>query len=164
EMVRQARLIASWGSNVYVKIPVTDTQGVSTTGVVRELAASGVHQNVTALMTVAQVEATSAALADGPPAIISVFAGRIADTGRDPIPIMREALAAMAPYPQLELLWASPREVLNVRQADDIGVHIITVTPDLLKKLDLFGRDLADFSLDTVRMFHRDAAAAGYML
>jgi transaldolase len=164
EMVRQARLIASWGSNVYVKIPVTDTRGVSTAGVVRELAASGVHLNVTALMTVGQVEVASAALAEGPEAIISVFAGRIADTGRDPIPIMRAALAAMAPYPALELLWASPREILNVRQADDIGVHIITVTSDVLKKLDLFGRDLEEFSLETVRMFHRDATAAGYLL
>jgi transaldolase len=164
EMIRQARLIASWGSNVYVKVPVTDTRGASTTAVVRELAASGVHLNVTALMTVRQVEAASAALADGPPAIISVFAGRIADTGRDPVPLMRAALRAMAPYPRLELLWASPREVLNVRQADDLGVHIITVTADLLKKLGLFGRDLEDFSLETVRMFHRDAATAGYLL
>jgi transaldolase len=164
EMIRQARLIASWGPNVYVKIPVTDTRGASTAGVVRELAASGVHLNVTALMTVPQVEAASAALADGLPAIISVFAGRIADTGRDPIPLMRAALQAMAPYPGLELLWASPREILNVRQADDIGVHIITVTSDLLKKLGLFGRDLEAFSLETVRMFHRDAATAGYLL
>jgi transaldolase len=164
QMIRQARLIASWGSNVYVKIPVTDTQGAGTAAVVQELAASGVHLNVTALMTVGQVEVASAALADGPPAIVSVFAGRIADTGRDPLPLMRAALAAMAPYPQLKLLWASPREILNVRQADDIGVHIITVTTDLLKKLDLFGRDLEDFSLETVRMFHHDAVAAGYLL
>jgi transaldolase len=164
EMIRQARLIASWGSNVYVKIPVTDTEGASTAAVVRELAASGVHLNVTALMTVAQVEAASAALAGGPPAIISMFAGRIADTGRDPVPLMRAALQAMTPYPGLELLWASPREILNVRQADEIGVHIITVTADLLKKLGLFGRDLERFSLETVRMFHRDAAAAGYLL
>jgi transaldolase len=164
EMIRQARLIASWGSNVYVKIPVTDTRGTSTVPVVRELAAAGVQLNVTALLTIPQVEAASAALADGPPAIISVFAGRIADTGRDPIPIMRAALQAMTPYPRLELLWASPREVLNVRQADDIGVHIITVTSDLLKKLALLGRDLEEFSLETVRMFHSDAAAAGYLL
>lgn len=164
EMIRQARLIASWGSNVYVKIPVTDTRGTSTAPVVWELAAAGVHLNVTALLTIPQVEAASAALADGPPAIISVFAGRIADTGRDPIPIMRAALQAMTPYPQLELLWASPREILNVRQADDIGVHIITVTSDLLKKLGSLGRDLEEFSLETVRMFHSDAAAAGYLL
>jgi transaldolase len=164
EMVRQARLIASWGRNVYVKIPITDTRGASTTAVVRELAASGVHLNVTALMTVPQVEIASAALAAGPPAIVSVFAGRIADTGRDPIPLMRAALRAMAPYHGLQLLWASPREVLNVRQADDIGVHIITLTPALLQKLGLFGKDLAAFSLETVRMFHHDAAAAGYLL
>jgi transaldolase len=164
EMIRQARLIASWGSNVYVKIPVTDTKGTSTAAVVRELAASGVRLNVTALMTVPQVEAASAALADGPAAIISVFAGRIADTGRDPIPLMRDALQAMATYPRLELLWASPREILNVRQADEIGVHIITVTSDLLKKLGLFDKDLKEFSLETVRMFHRDAATAGYLL
>jgi transaldolase len=164
EMLRQARLIASWGSNVYVKVPVIDTRGASTAGVLRELAASGVHLNVTALMTVPQVEVVSTVLAGGPPAIISVFAGRIADTGRDPIPMMKAALERIAPYPELQLLWASPREVLNVRQADDIGVHIITVTPDLLKKLATFSRDLETFSLETVRMFHTDATAAGYLL
>jgi transaldolase len=164
EMLRQARLIASWGSNVYVKVPVTDTRGASTTALLRELAASGVHLNVTALMTVPQVELVSAALADGPPAIISMFAGRIADTGRDPIPLMKAALERIAPYPDLELLWASPREILNVRQADDIGVDIITVTADLLKKLATFGRDLETFSLETVRMFHTDATTAGYLL
>jgi transaldolase len=164
EMLRQARIIASWADNIYVKIPVTDTSGASTSAVVRELAHSGVHLNVTALMTVPQVELMAAALGAGPAAIISVFAGRIADTGRDPIPLMREALTAMARYPQLELLWASPREILNVRQADDIGVHIITVTPDLLKKLSLFGHDLDTFSLETVRMFHGDAVTAGFLL
>jgi transaldolase len=164
EMLRQARLIASWGRNVYVKIPVTDTRGASTAAVVRELAASGVHLNVTALMTVPQVETVSQALSGGPAAIVSVFAGRIADTGRDPVPVMTAALAAMAPYPELELLWASPREILNVRQADDIGVHIITVTADLLKKLSKFGHDLDTYSLETVRMFHDDAATAGYLL
>jgi transaldolase len=164
EMLRQARIIASWADNVYVKIPVTNTRGTSTAAVVRELAESGVHVNVTALMTVPQVEVMAAALEGGPAAIISVFAGRIADTGRDPVPLMREALAVMARYPQLELLWASPREILNVRQADDAGVHIITVTPELLKKLSLFGHDLAAFSLETVRMFHDDAATAGFLL
>ncbi len=164
EMRRQARRIASWGRNVYVKVPVTDTKGASTAAVVRELAESGVHLNVTALMTVGQVEVVTAALAAGPAAIISVFAGRIADTGRDPIPIMQAALAVMAPHRQLELLWASPREILNVRQADEIGVHIITVTPDLLRKLALFGRDLDEYSLETVRMFYNDAATAGYLL
>lgn len=164
EMVRQARLIASWGSNVYVKIPVTDTCGKSTAAVVRELAGSGVHLNVTALMTLAQVEAVTSTLAGGPRAVISVFAGRVADTGTDPVPLMRAALEAMAPYSELELLWASPREILNVRQADDLGVHIITVTHDLLKKLPLLGRDLDAFSLETVRMFHNDAMTAGYLL
>jgi len=164
EMVRQARLIASWGSNVYVKIPVTDTCGKSTAAVVRELAGSGVHLNVTALMTLAQVEAVTSTLAGGPRAVISVFAGRVADTGTDPVPLMRAALEAMAPYSELELLWASPREILNVRQADDLGVHIITVTHDLLEKLPLLGRDLDAFSLETVRMFHNDAVTAGYLL
>jgi transaldolase len=164
EMVRQGRLIASWGRNVYVKIPVTDTCGQSTAAVVRELAGSGVHLNVTALMTLAQVEAVTSTLAGGPRAVISVFAGRVADTGTDPVPLMRAALEAMAPYPELELLWASPREILNVRQADDLGVHIITVTHDLLKKLPLLGRDLDAFSLETVRMFHNDAMTAGYLL
>lgn len=164
EMVRQARLIASWGSNVYVKIPVTDTRGTSTAAVVRELTDSGVQVNVTALMTLNQVEAVTSVLAGGPRAIISVFAGRVADTGRDPLPLMRAALETMAPYPELELLWASPREILNVRQADDLGVHIITVTHDLLQKLALLGRDLEVFSLETVRMFHNDAVTAGYLL
>jgi transaldolase len=164
EMLRQARIIASWADNIYVKIPVTDTRGTSTAAVVRELSRSGVQLNVTALMTLPQVEVTAAALEGGPSSIISVFAGRVADTGRDPIPLMQAALAAMAPHPHLELLWASPREILNVRQADDIGVHIITVTPDLLKKLSLFGHDLDTFSLETVRMFHDDAATAGFLL
>ncbi len=164
EMLRQARLIASWGSNVYVKIPVTDTRGKSTAAVVRELTDSGAHVNVTALMTLTQVEAVTSMLAGGPRAIISVFAGRVADTGRDPIPLMRVALETMAPHPELELLWASPREILNVRQADDLGVHIITVTHDLLEKLPLLGRDLEAFSLETVRMFHDDAVTAGYLL
>jgi transaldolase len=164
EMLRQARLIASWGSNVYVKIPVTDTRGTSTAAVVRELSDSGVQLNVTALMTMTQVEVVTAAVAGGPGAVISVFAGRVADTGRDPVPLMRAALETMSPYPELELLWASPREILNVRQADEIGVHIITVTHDLLRKLGLLGKDLDDFSLETVRMFHNDAATAGFFL
>jgi transaldolase len=164
EMLRQAQLIASWGGNVYVKIPVTDTHGNSTAAVVRELSHSGVHVNVTALMTMRQVETVTKAAAGGAAAVVSVFAGRVADTGRDPIPLMRAALQAMAPYPELELLWASPREILNVWQADDLGVHIITVTHDLLQKLTQFDRDLDDFSLETVRMFHNDAATAGFLL
>jgi transaldolase len=164
EMLRQARLIASWGSNVYVKIPVTDTRGQSTAAVMRELTNSGVQVNVTALMTLSQVEAVTSTLAGGSRAVVSVFAGRVADMGRDPLPLMRAALETIAPYPELELLWASPREILNVRQADDLGVHIITVTHDLLKKLALLGRDLDAFSLETVRMFRDDAATAGYLL
>jgi transaldolase len=164
EMVRQARLISSWGSNVYVKIPVTNTKSVSSETVIRELSADGVHLNVTALMTTAQVEMVAAASQGGPGHVVSVFAGRIADTGRDPIPLMAEALAALAPQPELELLWASPREVLNIRQAEQVGVHIITVTPDLLAKMKAFDKDLDLFSLETVQMFHEDARAAGYKL
>jgi transaldolase len=141
EMLRQARLIASWGENVYVKIPVTNTAGVSTETVVRELSAEGIHLNV-----------------------ISVFAGRIADTGRDPMPIMRASVALLAHDASLELLWASPREVLNIKQAEEIGVDIITVTHDLLAKMSSFDKDLDQFSLETVQMFHRDALAAGYTL
>lgn len=164
EMLRQARLIASWGPNVYVKIPVTNTKGESTVPVIRALSAEGVHLNVTALMTVGQVEEIAAASAGGPGHVISVFAGRIADTGRDPIPIMRDSLVAIASDPALELLWASPREVLNIAQAEEAGVHIITVTTDLLAKLQGFGKDLDKFSLETVQMFHDDALAAGYVL
>jgi transaldolase len=163
-MLRQARLIASWGANVYVKIPVTNTGGVSSEPVIRELSADGVHLNVTALMTLPQVEMVAAASVGGPGHVVSVFAGRIADTGRDPIPLMTEALALLAHDPALELLWASPREVLNIAQAEQVGVDIITVTGDLLAKLSGFGKDLDQFSLETVRMFHDDAAAAGFTL
>lgn len=164
EMEAQARRIGSWGDEVYVKIPVTDTLGRTTAPLVTRLAADGLKLNVTALMTNAQVEQVLSCLEGGPPAYISVFAGRIADAGIDPLPIMRDALAALAAEPQIELLWASPRELLNIVQADTIGCHVITVTHDLLKKLPLLGKDLDDFSLDTVRMFHRDAEAAGYRL
>ena len=163
-MVRQARLIASWGQNVYVKIPVTDTSRNSTANVVAELTADGVKLNVTALMTVAQVETVTTALSGTRGAIVSVFAGRIADTGRDPIPIMTSALAVTSAQRDVSLLWASPREILNVKQADDIGVDIITVTHDVLAKLKLFGKDLDEYSLETVKMFDTDARAAGYSL
>ena len=136
----------------------------STESVVRELSAEGVHLNITALMTVAQVEKVTVAAAGGPAHVISVFAGRVADTGRDPIPIMRQSLEVMASHPQLELIWASPREVLNIAQAEAIGVHIITVTRDLLAKLAGFGKNLDLFSLETVQMFHNDAQAAGFSL
>ena len=161
-MRRQALKIATWGPNVYVKIPVTNTRSESAVELVRDLSASGVKLNVTALMTERQVEDATAALAQSAGAYISVFAGRIADTGRDPVPMMARSVAIMKPYPKLELIWASPRELLNVFQADDVGVHIITATHDILGKLTLVGKDLDEFSLDTVKMFHRDATAAKF--
>jgi transaldolase len=164
-MRRQAREIAAWGDNVYVKVPVTNTRGEPSTDLIRELAAGGVKLNVTALCALDQVRTVARALAGGAPSVISVFAGRIADTGRDPIPIMRAALAICREADRdIELLWASPREVLNIAQAAEIGCDIITVTPDLFVKLALFGKDLGTFSLETVQMFHRDAEAAGYRL
>jgi transaldolase len=164
EMERQARTIATWGSNVYVKIPVTNTAGVSTNDLVRRLSGDGIRLNVTALMTADQVRDVTTALAGGAPAYISVFAGRVADTGRDPLPILRESLAIMAPQPQLELIWASPRELLNVFQAGEIGCHVITVTNDILAKLNLIGKDLLEYSLDTVKMFYRDASEAAFAI
>jgi transaldolase len=164
EMERQARLIASWGSNVFVKIPVTNTAGVSTAKLVRRLTESRVKLNVTAILSLRQVHQVVEALNGTEGAIVSVFAGRVADTGRDPVPLMAAALELVELTPGVELLWASPREVLNVVQADAIGCHIITVTHDLLKKLHGLGRDLEEFSLDTVRMFHSDAAEAGFEL
>lgn len=164
EMKRQALKIASWGENVYVKIPVTNTLGEPALDLIKELAEAGVKQNVTALMTMQQVREVTKALAAGPSAYISVFAGRIADTGFDPLPMMVDAVKTMAPYPQLELIWASPRELLNVFQADAIGCHIITVTNDILKKLELVGKDLQEYSLDTVKMFRDDAVKAGFKL
>lgn len=164
EMERQGEKIATWGENVYVKIPVTNTRGESSAPLVRRLAGRGVKQNVTALMTLQQVEEVAAALSDGPAANISVFAGRVADTGVDPLPLMRRALEIMAPHPQLELIWASPRELLNIVQADEIGCHIITVTGDILGKLSLLGKNLEEYSLDTVKMFRNDAIASGFGL
>jgi transaldolase len=163
-MLRQARLIASWGENVYVKIPVTNTKGESTSGIVQELTSDGVKLNVTALMTVPQVAGVTAALHGTTGAIVSVFAGRVADTGRDPLPLMAAALEITSAEPNVELLWASPREILNVCQADDLGVNIITVTSDVLAKLALFGKSLDEYSLDTVKMFYGDAQAAGFVL
>jgi len=164
DMERQAVKIASWGEHVYVKIPVTNTEREFMGPLIRRLVADGVKVNVTALMTVAQVEQVIECVAEGPPAFVSVFAGRIADSGRDPIPIMRESLRVLSSHPQVELIWASPREILNVVQADEIGCHVITVTHDLLKKLGGLGKDLDQFSLETVQMFHRDAQASGYQL
>ena len=164
EMYEQALLISSWGPNVYTKIPITNSTGISMIPLIHHLAKEGVKQNITAIMTLQQVEETSMALKDGPSSYISVFAGRIADTGRDPYPIMKQALEIMRPYPNLELIWASPRELFNIFQADEIGCHIITVSDDILKKLYLVGKDLNQFSLETVKMFYEDAQKAGFQL
>jgi transaldolase len=164
EMEQQALRIAAWGENVYVKIPVTNTRGESAAPLMARLAKKGVKINATALLTLAQVRAVVQSLGGGPPAVVSVFAGRIADTGVDPLPIVKSALDLLAPHSNLELIWASPREFFNIVQADAVGCHIITVTRDLLAKLPMLGRDLAELSLDTVKMFHRDAAAAGFKL
>jgi transaldolase len=164
EMEAQARRIADWGENVYVKIPVSNTKGEPAIPLIRKLSRAGVKLNVTALMTLAQVRDVSGALASGPPAYISVFAGRVADTGQDPLPLMAAAVDLLAGDPQIELIWASPREVLNIFQADRIGCHVITVTHDLLRKLTLIGKDLDEYSLDTVKMFYHDAVSAGFRL
>ena len=164
DMERQARLISSWADNVYTKVPVTNTRGESSGELIRKLAADGVKLNVTALMTPAQASDVAACLKDGPPSIISIFAGRVADTGRDPVPLMTEALEALSPYSNVELLWASPREILNIVQADQVGCHIITVTHDVLGKLPTLGKDLDEFSLDTVKMFHDSAQSAAFTL
>lgn len=164
EMELQAFEISSWGENVYVKVPVTNTCRQSSNHLLCTLARAGVKVNATALMTLDQVRTVSECLADGPSAYVSVFAGRIADTGRDPVPIMAAAVELLRPYPNLELIWASPRELLNIFQADAVGCHIITATNDILKKLALVGKDLHDYSLDTVKMFHDDACRAGIIL
>lgn len=164
EMQRQAERISAWGENVYVKIPITNTRRQSSLPLVRALADKGVKLNVTAILTLEQVAGTVDALNEDVPAVISIFAGRIADTGVDPMPIMRAAVAMAARKPKAEVLWASIREVLNVYQAQDCGCQIITATPDLLKKLDMAGKDLADLSAETVAMFDTDAKAAGYRL
>jgi len=164
EMERQAHEIASWGENVYVKIPISDTRGASASDLIRRVAKGGVKLNITGILTLEQVREASDALADGPASCVSVFAGRIADTGRDPVPMMASAVQLLRRHPGQQLIWASPREVLNIFQADAIGCDIITVTHDLLARLPLVGRDLAEYSLETVRMFHRDAGQAGYNL
>lgn len=164
EMERQAREIGTWGHNVYVKIPITNTKRESALELIRCLVGDGIKINVTAVMTLEQVEAVSEVVRGGVPSCVSVFAGRIADTGRDPVPLMATAVDLLRDSPSAELIWASPRELLNVFQADAIGCHIITVTPELLQKLDLVGKDLDEFSLETVKMFFRDGKAAGYTL
>lgn len=164
EMERQAMEIAGWGDNVYVKIPVTNTKREPSYDLVRKLAKRKVKINVTAIMTLAQVKDVVAALDSATPSYVSVFAGRIADTGRDPVPHMAEAAKLLKANPKAELIWASPRELLNIFQADAIGCHVITVTNDILKKLSLVGFDLDEYSLDTVKMFRADAVAAGFKL
>ena len=164
EMERQAHEIAGWGEQVYAKIPVTNTRREPTYDLVRRLSHGGVKVNVTAVMTLDQVAELAKRLQGGAPSCVSVFAGRIADTGRDPLPIMMSALNLLGAAPASELIWASPRELLNVFQADDIGCHIITVTPDILNKLSNVGKDLGDYSLETVKMFYTDAQKAGFQL
>jgi transaldolase len=164
EMERQARKIARWASNVYVKIPVTNTHREPMDNLIRRLSADGIQINATALLALEQVRSIAKALKGGAPSYISVFAGRVADTGRDPVPLMKSALEIMTPEPKCQLVWASPRELLNIFQADEIGCHIITVTSDVLKKISLIGKDLHQYSLETVQMFHDDAARSGYNL
>ena len=164
EMERQAREIATWGSNVYVKIPVTNTKKISGASLINKLSAEGVQLNITAILSLEQVSEVADALKNGSSSFVSVFAGRIADTGVDPVPLMKRALEILKTVSNAELLWASPREVLNVYQAESIGCHIITATNDILKKLDLKGKDLEEYSLETVQMFFDDAQQAGYRL
>jgi transaldolase len=163
-MVAQGRMIASWGRNVNVKVPVTNTKGDFAGSVIRTLSGEGVTLNVTAVMTVEQVRAVAEALDPSAPAIVSVFAGRIADTGRDPVPHMRDCKLALTSRPKAELLWASPRELLNIFQANEVGCDIITATNDLIEKLRLVGKDLVEYSRETVQMFHRDAVAAAFTI
>jgi transaldolase len=164
EMERQARKIAAWGSNVYVKIPVTNTKGVTTGPILSRLSRDGIKLNVTAIFTLQQVREVVASLDVATPSVISVFAGRIANAGLDPMPIMRETVQIAKKLPQAEVLWASPREALNILQAQECGCHIITITPDLINAIGTFGKDLGEYSLETVRMFYDDATAAGYAL
>ena len=163
-MEQQGREIASWGKNVYVKVPVTNTKGEFAGPIIATLSRAGVQLNITAIMTLEQVSRVGEALAQNVASVVSVFAGRIADTGRDPVPLMTEAVRILKSRPKAELLWASPREVLNIFQGDEIGCHIITVTNDHLKKLGLVGKDLDLYSRETVSMFYKDATAAGYSI
>jgi transaldolase len=164
EMERQALEISSWGENINVKVPVMNTKSQASYDLIRRLARAGVKLNVTALMTLDQVREVSQALAESPAAYVSIFAGRIADTGRDPVPLMAAAVELLRPFLRQELIWASPRELLNIFQANAVGCHIITATNDILKKLSLVGKDLHDYSLETVKMFYNDAQQAMYQL
>ena len=164
EMAAQAREIASWGENVNIKIPVTNTLGEFAGPLIKELSGEGITLNVTAILSTEQVREVAKNLSSETPAIVSVFAGRIADTGIDPVPFMKECVGILSGRPKAELLWASPRELLNIFQADEIGCHIITATNDILKKLSLVGKDLEEYSLETVKMFYNDAVSAGYKI
>jgi transaldolase len=164
EMERQALKIASWAANVYVKIPITNTRGESSAALIERLSKAGVKLNVTAIMTLDQVREILPGLALGPAGYVSIFAGRIADAGIDPLPVMTQAVEMLRPHPHIELIWASPRELFNIVQADNIGCHVITVTNDILKKLPTIGKDLTQFSLETVKMFYNDAQSAGFSL
>jgi transaldolase len=163
-MEREARKIGSWGNNVYIKIPVTNTKGESTAPLVKKLSHDGLKLNVTAILTVDQVKTVTKGLSHTTPSIVSVFAGRIADTGVDPMPIMKESVKILKSNPKAELLWASTRELLNLIQAESCGCHIITITNDILKKVPLVGKDLTELSLETVQMFYSDAQSAGYRI
>ncbi|MHC9541997.1 MAG: transaldolase [Vulcanimicrobiota bacterium] len=164
EMEREARIIASWGHNVNIKIPITNTRGESSVPLIRRLSQSGLSLNVTAMMTLEQVRMVAEALSPDTYNIVSIFAGRIADTGRDPVPYMKEAVSILKAKPKAELLWASPRELLNIFQAEECGCHIITLLPDILKKLPTVGKDLAQYSLETVQMFYRDGQSVGFTI
>ena len=164
EMEKQALEIASWADNIYVKIPITNTKAESSVNLIAALSDQSVKINVTAMMTVEQVQSVLPALVNGPGSYVSVFAGRIADAGQDPLPIMSEVVEILQNHPNVELIWASPRELYNVVQADSIGCHIITATNNILKKLPTLGKDLTQFSLETVKMFYDDATQAGYSI
>ena len=164
EMERQARRIAPWGKNISVKIPITNTKRESAIPLVRKLSQDGIPVNVTAMFTLKQVDEVVDAVRGGAPCFVSVFAGRIADTGIDPVPVMAEAVKKLRAAPNTQLIWASPRELLNIFQADEIGCHVITVTNDIIKKLSLVGKDMDAYSLETVKMFYEDGKAAAYKL
>lgn len=164
EMEIQAREISSWGENIYVKIPITNTTKLFSGELIKKLVASQIKVNVTAIMNLHQVASLLPLINPSVPLVVSILAGRIADTGRDPVPMMAEAVRMLKPFPHAELLWASPRELLNIFQAEEIGCHIITVTREIIKKFEFINYDLDEFSLDTVKMFYNDAKEAGFSL
>jgi len=164
KMEKQALEIASWGHNVYVKIPITNTKAESSENLISKLVKANVKLNITAMMTIEQLNKIVPSLSHGPSSYVSIFAGRIADAGIDPLPIMKKAIQILKQHPNIELIWASPRELYNIVQANEIGCHVITVTNDVLKKLPTLGKDLTEFSLETVKMFYNDAKAAGYTI